>query len=148
MGPVVAVISVIMAIVFLAICCYVFVKNRFCSGPNFANKKNLSSTSDASIVGSRKRPMFHVVTGDLKMPSTYEFEELANKEKMRPTLTTEHGSLKKNKSRNSNKSILPYDTNRVKLKSSKNETDYINGCLLYTSPSPRDGLLSRMPSSA
>ena len=28
--------------------------------------------------------------------------------------------------------------------------DYIqaNGCLLYTSPSPRDGLLSRMPSSA
>ena len=26
-------------------------------------------------------------------------------------------------------------------------TEYI-GCLLYTSPSPRDGLLSRMPSSA
>ena len=25
---------------------------------------------------------------------------------------------------------------------------YINTCLLYTSPSPRDGLLSRMPSSA
>ena len=25
---------------------------------------------------------------------------------------------------------------------------YINPCLLYTSPSPRDGLLSRMPSSA
>ena len=25
---------------------------------------------------------------------------------------------------------------------------FIDGCLLYTSPSPRDGLLSRMPSSA
>ena len=25
---------------------------------------------------------------------------------------------------------------------------YRQGCLLYTSPSPRDGLLSRMPSSA
>ena len=25
---------------------------------------------------------------------------------------------------------------------------YGHGCLLYTSPSPRDGLLSRMPSSA
>ena len=25
---------------------------------------------------------------------------------------------------------------------------YPSGCLLYTSPSPRDGLLSRMPSSA
>ena len=33
------------------------------------------------------------------------------------------------------------------------ETDIVthamhSGCLLYTSPSPRDGLLSRMPSSA
>ena len=27
-------------------------------------------------------------------------------------------------------------------------TDTDNSCLLYTSPSPRDGLLSRMPSSA
>ena len=27
-------------------------------------------------------------------------------------------------------------------------SDAIGGCLLYTSPSPRDGLLSRMPSSA
>ena len=27
-------------------------------------------------------------------------------------------------------------------------TQASNGCLLYTSPSPRDGLLSRMPSSA
>ena len=28
------------------------------------------------------------------------------------------------------------------------QPDWIWGCLLYTSPSPRDGLLSRMPSSA
>src|SRR5664279_5262749 len=28
------------------------------------------------------------------------------------------------------------------------EADVVNSCLLYTSPSPRDGLLSRMPSSA
>ena len=28
------------------------------------------------------------------------------------------------------------------------DRDFCNGCLLYTSPSPRDGLLSRMPSSA
>ena len=27
-------------------------------------------------------------------------------------------------------------------------TEFFNNCLLYTSPSPRDGLLSRMPSSA
>ena len=29
-----------------------------------------------------------------------------------------------------------------------NDMGIIKGCLLYTSPSPRDGLLSRMPSSA
>ena len=29
-----------------------------------------------------------------------------------------------------------------------NHEDYARTCLLYTSPSPRDGLLSRMPSSA
>ena len=28
------------------------------------------------------------------------------------------------------------------------DDDQIEACLLYTSPSPRDGLLSRMPSSA
>ena len=28
------------------------------------------------------------------------------------------------------------------------ESGHIQDCLLYTSPSPRDGLLSRMPSSA
>ena len=27
-------------------------------------------------------------------------------------------------------------------------SNYLGSCLLYTSPSPRDGLLSRMPSSA
>ena len=31
---------------------------------------------------------------------------------------------------------------------SANASNIIRDCLLYTSPSPRDGLLSRMPSSA
>ena len=30
----------------------------------------------------------------------------------------------------------------------ENKEKLLEGCLLYTSPSPRDGLLSRMPSSA
>ena len=33
-------------------------------------------------------------------------------------------------------------------KKDEKELDWYEGCLLYTSPSPRDGLLSRMPSSA
>ena len=32
--------------------------------------------------------------------------------------------------------------------SKKKKTKKLRDCLLYTSPSPRDGLLSRMPSSA
>ena len=37
---------------------------------------------------------------------------------------------------------------RADVTQSFNLTAHYNGCLLYTSPSPRDGLLSRMPSSA
>ena len=37
--------------------------------------------------------------------------------------------------------------NRRKLKEQR-RSEQIENCLLYTSPSPRDGLLSRMPSSA
>ena len=48
----------------------------------------------------------------------------------------------------------PLNVVKIKLaleKLSKNEqliVELDKGCLLYTSPSPRDGLLSRMPSSA
>ena len=40
--------------------------------------------------------------------------------------------------------------NKLLDEAKKNEEDYVGklACLLYTSPSPRDGLLSRMPSSA
>ena len=37
---------------------------------------------------------------------------------------------------------------KVILKEDEIPTDFVMTCLLYTSPSPRDGLLSRMPSSA
>ena len=42
---------------------------------------------------------------------------------------------------------LPSDTFEVKVLLDY-ETEILNGCLLYTSPSPRDATLSRMPSSA
>ena len=34
------------------------------------------------------------------------------------------------------------------LRANKSNLERFENCLLYTSPSPRDGLLSRMPSSA
>ena len=36
----------------------------------------------------------------------------------------------------------------AKMVTHKSDPNTPNTCLLYTSPSPRDGLLSRMPSSA
>ena len=42
----------------------------------------------------------------------------------------------------------PYCVSRALDCAAKGATEQGIGCLLYTSPSPRDGLLSRMPSSA
>ena len=39
--------------------------------------------------------------------------------------------------------FLMYEVGATRMKNAVS-----SGCLLYTSPSPRDGLLSRMPSSA
>ena len=36
----------------------------------------------------------------------------------------------------------------LRIATKSTATDLVSDCLLYTSPSPRDGLLSRMPSSA
>ena len=45
--------------------------------------------------------------------------------------------------------IVAYRANqRLGTHSTKMIGDVAGSCLLYTSPSPRDGLLSRMPSSA
>ena len=38
--------------------------------------------------------------------------------------------------------------NEINIKNVEDEMALSKDCLLYTSPSPRDGLLSRMPSSA
>ena len=40
------------------------------------------------------------------------------------------------------------DLDRMGRVKTKNVRSDVVSCLLYTSPSPRDGLLSRMPSSA
>ena len=48
------------------------------------------------------------------------------------------------------KSLISFETinPRDYLKSKERIDDKVYGCLLYTSPSPRDRSLSRMPSSA
>ena len=48
------------------------------------------------------------------------------------------------------KTALPWTPALLRIKAIAEEKtgETYNSCLLYTSPSPRDGLLSRMPSSA
>ena len=46
-----------------------------------------------------------------------------------------------------NISLWSIPVTRVEMNNKPGEIHF-NTCLLYTSPSPRDGLLSRMPSSA
>ena len=45
-------------------------------------------------------------------------------------------------------SVVVLDAHRVGWGASGRNGGQLGTCLLYTSPSPRDGLLSRMPSSA
>ena len=47
-----------------------------------------------------------------------------------------------------NKISFEYDVNVANRCSPQNLRNVLSRCLLYTSPSPRDGLLSPMPSSA
>ena len=46
------------------------------------------------------------------------------------------------------KQAKEYQQRALKIKLDKLGPEHVYVCLLYTSPSPRDGLLSRMPSSA
>ena len=45
-------------------------------------------------------------------------------------------------------SFIEFNLSRVVNRGGYDDDDELRICLLYTSPSPRDGLLSRMPSSA
>ena len=52
-----------------------------------------------------------------------------------------------------NNNVTAFSDERLKdnietLEDGLDKVEQLRGCLLYTSPSPRDGLLSRMPSSA
>ena len=68
-----------------------------------------------------------------------------NRKEKRFVITVRPGSHPKNNSIPT--AVLLRDTLK-KVKTLREAKSSIYGCLLYTSPSPRDGLLSRMPSSA
>ena len=77
--------------------------------------------------GSKKRPFYRVVAADSRMPRDGRFIE---------KLGTYNPLLNKE------------DNNRVNLDLDRIKDWLSKGCLLYTSPSPRDLRKSRIPSSA
>ena len=69
------------------------------------------------------------------------------KESFKPLIKSQD-SIKKSIDDQQNATIEQLKKNQLTLKQGLNQNRLAITCLLYTSPSPRDGLLSRMPSSA
>eukprot|EP01016_Furgasonia_blochmanni_P006352 TRINITY_DN12553_c0_g1_i1.p1 TRINITY_DN12553_c0_g1~~TRINITY_DN12553_c0_g1_i1.p1 ORF type:complete len:126 (-),score=35.18 TRINITY_DN12553_c0_g1_i1:10-387(-) len=115
-----------------------------------------SRSSAASDVYKRQALLLF----DQKLPDNYErvFTRPATAENSKP----HHAAITIPLLPNSDRPLLPihnetsssqqfshYKLNPVFLpRYSRRELSQVVPCLLYTSPSPRDGLLSRMPSSA
>ena len=120
---------------------------------------NQYKTESSIKISANKNPLIYFQSGEtMKNPVDQDISQKAKTKKKidkrlerltRPTFSSNKKSGKKLRNSN-NKS-----TNKkvVKRKSfSTQKKNILNtkckSCLLYTSPSPRDGLLSRMPSSA
>ena len=89
--------------------------------------------------GAKKRPFYRIVVADSRMPRDGRYIEKLGT--YNPLLPKDHDDR------------LTLDLERAKhwISQGAKPSDRIArflDCLLYTSPSPRDGLLSRMPSSA
>ena len=103
---------------------------------NIKNEKSMPETTENSVSTSEQFP--EVMGNDSKQaqPRSKHVDVITDTHKLKISLTD--GSIVSAELLNYAKEFESTDSN-VKL---------LNNCLLYTSPSPRDGLLSRMPSSA
>ena len=76
----------------------------------------------------------------ITIPNYEDIAEDLNSEKRKLDILTRYNDKALSPLQQTTKQIAIFDT--------KNNIQELEDCLLYTSPSPRDGLLSRMPSSA
>ena len=100
------------------------------TGPNIVEEGLVLALDAANVKSFKGEPTVNVINGG---------ENRANVVTV-PISVGNHASISKSTSLTSYSSDRP---NVLRYTSTNN-----TGCLLYTSPSPRDGLLSRMPSSA
>ena len=96
------------------------------------NKKYTYPASVRSLVNDAR----HYSVGDEKLPSVTTILAATQSDEKRESIARWQAKVGKN------------EAERVKNVAGKRGTAMHSICLLYTSPSPRDGLLSRMPSSA
>ena len=75
-------------------------------------------------------------------------EEPMKKAAKEKELKEEEEELEERKKRDTPRDSDRREADKLKINEEEEELDEYMACLLYTSPSPRDGLLSRMPSSA
>ena len=108
---------------------------------------NLLSTFQATISGGEYGALQAVITGpdaDDILTANNLLEQLQQAE----ALWSQSETLIDSQSDTKKYTIYNSSSYKEAYAAMKYLRDHVKPCLLYTSPSPRDGLLSRMPSSA
>ena len=80
---------------------------------------------------SKRIDLSKLHSGQISMPTLDEFEGLPKKPSNIQHFTTRHADLKQNQGLLGNKCAVPYDQNRVQLKHSINNVDFINASWIH-----------------
>ena len=116
---------------------------------NFKWKRPLSEEIRSEI--RRKKSLWRKYIRDKNTASWFQYKVQRNKVKriIKTNVKEEQNAIAQHYKSNPKK-FWKYVNSKTKRTERIGDLKVINdhGCLLYTSPSPRDGLLSRMPSSA
>ena len=113
-------------------------------------KKNLENNAEVTNTDSKIDAIKQLIFGDNIAEYSQEFETLKNDlEKRRQELSDFIDDTRKELMSAIDNLGTDLNIRISDLEESLNEkADTLEACLLYTSPSPRDATLSRMPSSA
>ena len=116
----------------------------------------ISSEKQFALIGEPKRKIYRKTGGNTLVRVLSDNRCTVNGKDGKSTIVTITNVVRNDANPNYTRrniltkgAIVDTDKGHVKITSRPGHDGVLNGvCLLYTSPSPRDGLLSRMPSSA